>query len=265
MRIAIGVEYNGAAFHGWQTQQPGVRTVQEEVEKALSKVAGHTVRLACAGRTDTGVHGLGQIAHFETEVHREERSWILGANSNLPYDASVLWAREMDDDFHARFSAVGRSYRYLIHNRMARSALLAGRATWVYRPLDATLMHEAGQQLVGTHDFSSFRAIGCQANSPVRTLHSLTVKRFGDHIELRVHANAFLHHMVRNIAGVLIAIGKGDKPVEWVSEVLEHRDRTKGGVTAPPEGLYFEKVDYPEPYQLPEPGLSGYPLNIKVE
>lgn len=265
MHVAIGVEYNGSHFHGWQTQQPGVRTVQEEVEKALAQVAGHDVRLACAGRTDTGVHGLGQVAHFETAVKREERSWVLGANSNLPSDISVLWAREVDDEFHARFSAVGRSYRYLILNRLSRSALLAGRATWVYRPLNAERMHQAGQQLVGTHDFTSFRAIGCQAKSPVRTLHSLTVKRYGDRIELRVHANAFLHHMVRNIAGVLIAIGKGDKPVEWVTEVLAVKDRTKGGVTAPPDGLYFEKVDYPEFYDLPDTGLAGYPLEFETK
>ncbi|MGB5672486.1 MAG: tRNA pseudouridine(38-40) synthase TruA [Sedimenticolaceae bacterium] len=253
MRIALGIEYDGSAFKGWQVQRHGVRTVQAELEAALRKVAAHPVRVSCAGRTDTGVHAIGQVVHFDSESRRNPRNWILGANVNLPPDVAVIWAREVEADFHARFSAEARSYRYLILNRQARSSLLARRATWVHGPLDAGLMHEAGQALVGTHDFSSYRAIGCQAKSPVRTLYRLEVRRCGELIELRVHANAFLHHMIRNIAGVLIAIGQGNQPIGWAAEVLDLRDRTLGGVTAPPDGLYFERVWYPDRFQIPEP------------
>lgn len=260
MRIAMGIEYHGAGFHGWQAQKSGVRSVQETLERALAAVAAHPVRVICAGRTDTGVHGLGQVIHFDTAAQRPERGWMLGCNANLPDDVSVTWACPVADDFHARFSALGRSYRYLILNRSARSSLLAARATWIHRPLDAEKMHLAGQQLVGVHDFSSYRAQGCQAKSPVRTLHSLDVRRQGDLIELRVHANAFLHHMVRNIAGVLITIGQGDQSLGWAGDVLRLCNRTLGGVTAPPDGLYFERVDYPSAFVLPPPGLAGYPL-----
>lgn len=253
MRIALGIEYDGGGFKGWQLQRHGVRTVQGELEAALQRVAAHPVRVNCAGRTDTGVHAVGQVVHFETEARREPRNWVLGANVNLPDDVAVNWARAVDDGFHARFSAQARSYRYVILNRPTRSGLLGGRATWVHRPLDAETMHLAGQALVGAHDFSSYRAMGCQAKSPVRSLHSLSVVRHGELIELRVHANAFLHHMIRNIAGVLMAIGRGEKPVEWAAEVLELRDRTLGGVTAPPDGLYFARVWYPDRFQIPDP------------
>ncbi|RMG38040.1 MAG: tRNA pseudouridine(38-40) synthase TruA [Gammaproteobacteria bacterium] len=259
MRIALGVEYDGRGFHGWQAQQKGVRTVQVTLEQALSKVADHPLRVVCAGRTDTGVHALGQVVHFDTDAVRSERNWLLGSNVNLPPDVSVTWVREVSSEFSARFSAVSRRYRYFILNRTARSAVLAGRVTWVHRPLDAEAMHRAGQALVGEHDFSSYRALGCQAKSPVRTLHSLVVERHGDFVVLSVHANAFLHHMVRNIAGVLIAIGKGDRPETWAGEVLALRDRTLGGVTAPPEGLYFEQVEYPPEFGIPTPTLSGFP------
>lgn len=260
MRIALGVEYDGQDFHGWQAQQEGVRTVQVVLEQALAKVANHPLRVVCAGRTDTGVHALGQVVHFDTQAVRSERNWLLGTNVNLPSDVAVTWVREIGEDFSARFSAVSRRYRYFILNRTARSAVLAGRVTWVHRPLDAESMHRAGQVLVGEHDFSSYRALGCQAKSPVRTLHSLTVERQGDFVVLSVHANAFLHHMVRNIAGVLIAIGKGDRPEDWAGEVLQLRDRTLGGVTAPPEGLYFEQVEYPAAFGIPTPTLSGFPV-----
>ena len=253
MRIALGIEYDGSGFKGWQVQRPGVRTVQGELETALAKVAAHPVRLSCAGRTDTGVHATGQVVHFETSAEREPRNWVLGSNVNLPPDVAVHWAKPVADDFHARFLAQSRSYRYLILNHPTRSALLTGRATWSHRPLDADVMHLAGQALVGTHDFSSYRALGCQAKSPVRTLHGLSVGRHGDMIELRVHANAFLHHMIRNIAGVLMAIGRGEQPVSWAAEVLELRDRTLGGVTAPPDGLYFERVWYSEEHAIPPP------------
>jgi tRNA pseudouridine38-40 synthase len=253
MRIALGIEYDGSTFKGWQVQKHNVRTVQAELEAAVQKVAAHPVRVGCAGRTDTGVHAAGQVVHFDTEALRAPRNWVLGCNVNLPPDVAVTWAQVVDDDFHARFSAESRSYRYLILNRQARSSLLAGRATWVHGALDAGLMHDAGQALVGTHDYSSYRAIGCQAKSPVRTLYRLDVVRRGELIELRVHANAFLHHMIRNIAGVLMAIGQGKRAPDWASEVLELRDRTLGGVTAPPDGLYFERVWYPARFQIPPP------------
>jgi tRNA pseudouridine38-40 synthase len=253
MRIAVGVEYDGSRFRGWQTQQEGVRTVQREVERALSFVADDPVHVYCAGRTDAGVHAREQVIHFETSVERPAKSWVMGGNVQLPDDVNLLWASPMPDHFHARFSARFRSYRYLILNRPMRSALLHGRATWIYRPLDAVRMHDAGQALTGTHDFTSYRAIGCQAKQPVRTVTHLEVTRDGDIIELFIRANAFLHHMVRNIAGVLIAIGAGEQPASWAREVLEHRDRTLGGVTAPPDGLYFERVEYEDEFQLPRP------------
>jgi len=251
MRIALCIEYDGSAFKGWQLQRHGVRTVQGELESALQRVAAHPVRVSCAGRTDTGVHAAGQVVHFDTEAQRQPRNWVLGANVNLPHDVAVSWACEVPDDFHARFSAQSRSYRYLILNRPTRSSLLARRVTWIHRPLDADLMHRAGQALVGTHDFSSYRAVACQAKSPIRTLHRLDVIRHGELIELRVHANAFLHHMIRNIAGVLMTIGRGEASPDWAASVLELRDRTLGGVTAPPDGLYFERVWYPERFRLP--------------
>ena len=253
MRIALGIEYDGSAFKGWQLQRHGVRTVQGELEEALHRVAAHPLRVICAGRTDTGVHAAGQVVHFDTDAVRDPRNWVLGTNVHLPADVAVQWAQNVDDDFHARFSAQARSYRYLILNRPTRSSLLGGRTTWVHRPLDVDKMHLAGQALVGTHDFSSYRAIACQAKSPIRTLHSLDVIRHGELIELRVYANAFLHHMIRNIAGVLLAIGRGEKPPEWATDVLDLRDRTLGGVTAPPDGLYFERVWYPDRYRIPAP------------
>jgi tRNA pseudouridine38-40 synthase len=253
MRIALGIEYDGGAYKGWQVQRHTQRTVQAEVEAAVARVAAHAVRVVCAGRTDTGVHAVGQVVHFDTEAERAPRNWVLGSNVNLPFDISVHWAKPVAGDFHARFSAQARSYRYLILDRPTRSALLAGRVTWSHHGLDAARMHQAGQALVGEHDFSSYRALGCQAKSPVRTLHSLRVRRCGELIELRVHANAFLHHMIRNIAGVLMAIGRGERPLDWAAEVLALRDRTLGGVTAPPQGLYFERVWYPDHFGIPAP------------
>lgn len=249
MRIALGIEYNGSGFHGWQLQQAGIRSVQYEVEQAIAKVADHAVRIHCAGRTDTGVHALEQVVHFDTQASRPQRAWTQGVNVNLPADVSMLWSTQVAEEFHARFSAERRTYRYLILNRPVRSALQHGRATWIHRPLDAEMMHEAACGLLGTHDFSSYRALGCQAKSPVRTLHRISVRRSGEMIELQIEANAFLHHMVRNIAGVLIAIGKGEAGSGWATEVLHLRDRRLGGVTAPPDGLYFEKVQYPAEYE----------------
>ncbi len=250
MRLAMGVEYDGSAYHGWQTQH-GVETVQVQLERAVSTVANHPVRVQCAGRTDAGVHGLGQVVHFDTGAVRSPRNWLLGTNVNLPFDINATWVCPIPDNFHARFSAISRSYRYLILNRTTRSAIWRNRVVWVHHPLDEQRMHEAAQYLVGTHDFSSYRALGCQARSPVRTISRLQVSREEDRLVIEVTANGFLHHMIRNIAGVLMAIGEGERPLEWSREVLEYRDRTLGGVTAPPEGLYLVHVGYPELFRLP--------------
>lgn len=249
-RIALGIEYSGSAYNGWQ-RQPHAPSVQEQVERALSSVAAHDVTVICAGRTDTGVHATEQVVHFDSPAQRRTRAWVLGTNSHLPRDITVRWAGEVDDSFHARFSARQRGYRYVIDNRPVRPGILDGKVTWVHEPLDASLMHESAQVLTGTNDFSSYRALGCQAKSPVRTVSSIAVVREGDFIYLDVVANAFLHHMIRNIAGVLIAVGSGKRPADWTKTVLAKRDRTQGGVTAPPHGLYLTAVTYPEQYHLP--------------
>ncbi len=251
MRIALGIEYNGSRFHGWQTQKSGVRSIQLAVEQALSSVADHKVQVFAAGRTDTGVHADAQVIHFDTDAVRPPHGWVMGANIKLPADVSVLWAKEVPQEFHARFSARGRTYRYFILNRMSRPAILSGLATWIHRPLNAVLMHQAGQMLRGRHDFTSYRTVRCQAKSPVRNLHSLTVSRHGDFVIMEVHADGFLHHMVRNIAGVLIAIGSGERDPDWAGEVLVHRDRRLGGMTAAADGLYFHQVDYDAEYEIP--------------
>ena len=209
--------------------------------------------MVCAGRTDTGVHAAGQVVHFETSSERTERGWLLGANSNMPNDVNVTWAKPVVDDFHARFSATSRSYRYCILNRAQRSALHRHRAWWVYQPLDEGRMHAAAQQLLGRHDFSAFRAAGCQASSPVRDLRQISVCRSGDWLTLEVTANAFLQHMVRNITGMLAAIGLGEQEVAWASEVLDSRDRTAGGIAAPPHGLTLVAVVYPPSFDIPAP------------
>lgn len=258
MRIALGLEYDGRAFRGWQVQE-NTRTVQASVEAALARIAGHDLRVHCAGRTDAGVHACGQVVHFETDVQRPLRAWVLGANVHLPEDVAVLWAVPVEDDFHARFSATGRVYRYLILNRPSRPALFRGRAAWECRPLDAAAMGDAARHLLGEHDFSSFRAVGCQAKHPVRELRRLEVSRQGQWVCLEAEANGFLHHMVRNIAGVLMAVGAGKRPSDWVREVLERRDRRLGGVTAPADGLYLTRVEYPRRFALPEPRPSPLP------
>ncbi len=251
MRWVLGIEYDGSAFSGWQLQT-GTRTVQGVVERALGCVADHPVRVHCSGRTDRGVHALQQIVHFDTRARRAPQAWVFGGNANLPAGVSILWARGIGEDFHARFSATSRHYRYLILDRPIRPAVAAGRVSWDYRSLDTDLMNEAAGLLVGEHDFTSFRAVACQARSPVRTLHRLTVERSGPMIRIDVEANAFLHHMVRNLAGVLMSIGAGERPPGWAAEVLAARDRTRGGVTAPPDGLYFVTARYPAIFSLPE-------------
>jgi tRNA pseudouridine38-40 synthase len=250
VRVAVGIEYDGSAYAGWQTQA-GPRTIQQVTEAALSRIADEPVRLTCAGRTDAGVHALGQVAHFDTGARRTRRAWVLGANTELPRDVSLSWAMPVPGHFHARYSAEARTYRYLILNRLARSALLAGRACWVHRPLDEERMAQAARQLVGEHDFSAFRAAECQAKSPVRRLEHVGVERDGDWVTIEATANAFLHHMVRNIAGLLMAVGRGDAPAEWAAEVLASRDRTRNAATAPAAGLYFLRVRYPAPFHLP--------------
>ncbi|MBB6091567.1 tRNA pseudouridine38-40 synthase [Povalibacter uvarum] len=250
MRIALGIEYDGSAFAGWQAQHDA-RGVQAAVEAAVAFVADHPVEVTAAGRTDAGVHAAIQVIHFDTEVTRTPRSWVLGANANLPKQVTVLWAKEVPDSFHARYGAMARSYRYFILNRAVRPALGANNITWVREPLDHERMHLAAQQLVGEHDFSSFRAAECQSRSPVRRLARISVRRRGELIAIEVTANAFLHHMVRNIAGTLIAVGCGDRPVEWVGEVLAARDRKVGGITAPPNGLYLAGIHYDPALGLP--------------
>ena len=257
MRVALGVEYDGTNFCGWQVQ-PAQRTVQGCVEEALTQVANHPVRVVAAGRTDSGVHALQQVVHFDTTVKRDERNWILGLNTNLPKDINITWAKPVDDDFSARFSAVSRSYRYLIFNRIGRSAIHTNRMWWLFAPLDEQRMQAAADLLVGHHDFSAFRAKLCQANNPIKTVEKIKVTRQGDCIAIDVKAQSFLHHMVRNIVGVLVPIGEGRKPVEWAQQVLESRDRSQGGITSAPEGLYFVNVEYPEQYKLPT--VSAFPV-----
>ncbi|HEC29704.1 MAG TPA: tRNA pseudouridine(38-40) synthase TruA [Gammaproteobacteria bacterium] len=250
MRIALGVEYDGADFCGWQSQT-GCRTVQDEVEKAISFVADTPLAVVCAGRTDTGVHALGQVVHVETDVIRSDRSWVLGCNSNLPGDVNINWSREVDEDFHARFSATARSYRYIILNRLSRSAIHQHRVCWRHQAIDEVRMAEACRYFPGEHDFTSFRALACQAKHAVREIHRIEVKRQGEYIIIDVTANAFLHHMVRNIVGTLLAIGQGEQEPQWVQALLEARDRSIAGITAPAQGLYLVSVAYPDKFALP--------------
>jgi len=249
-RIAVGIEYDGARYAGWQRQREA-RSVQAEVERALGTVADHPVEATCGGRTDAGVHALGQVAHFDTTASRPMRGWTLGANTQLPPDIAVLWTVEVPPAFHARYSALSRTYRYVIQNRAVRPALARQRACWIHQSLDAGAMHEAAQCLLGEHDFSAFRAAECQSRTAVRRLDRISVDRTGDRVVLEVTANAFLHHMVRNIAGTLIAVGLGERSGQWVAEALASRDRRAAGITAPAGGLYFLRIEYPHEFGLP--------------
>lgn len=251
MRLAAAIEYDGSAFHGWQSQQEGVRTVQGAVEKALSQIANEPVRVVCAGRTDAGVHAHYQIIHFDTPVPRSERAWTYGGNTKLPDDVAIKWSKPVVGDFHARFSAVSRRYRYVIYNSPIRPAVSRAMISWDYRALDAFRMQEAANHLLGKHDFSSYRAVACQSKSAVREITDLNIHRNKQFVVIEIEANAFLQHMVRNIAGVLIAIGSGERDVDWSKEVLMHQDRCKGGVTAPPNGLSLIDVKYPAQFELP--------------
>jgi tRNA pseudouridine38-40 synthase len=258
IRIVLGIEYDGSAFCGWQAQAEK-RSVQGELEKALSKVANEPVTVICAGRTDAGVHAFEQVAHFDTTAEREPYSWVMGGNSHLPDDVRILWAKPAVGDFHARYSAIARFYRYIILNRPVKSALTPTQTTWGYTPLDADRMHQAAQYLIGHHDFSSFRAQGCQSKSPFRQMHFIDVYREDERVIMDIAANAFLHHMVRNIAGSLIAVGAEKQPVGWIQELLTVKKRAFAGITAPPHGLYLGGVFYPECYQL-----ANHPVFAKL-
>ena len=250
MRVALGVEYSGSAFCGFQSQ-PSRCGVQDALESAIAQIATHTVGVVAAGRTDAGVHACSQIVHFDTESDRPSSAWVRGVNAHLPAEVAILWACEVPHTFHARFSATARHYAYLLQNRGERPALFAGRAGWYHRRLDADAMQEACAMLIGTHDFSSFRAAECQAKSPVKTLAHARVARHGDMIRFDFSASAFLHHMVRNIVGALVAVGAGKVPPAWIAELLAARDRTRGPATFAPDGLYFCGADYDPAFGLP--------------
>ncbi|QKI88855.1 tRNA pseudouridine(38-40) synthase TruA [Thiomicrorhabdus xiamenensis] len=255
MRIALGIEYQGGAYCGYQRQKH-CPSVQENLENALSSIAAEGVELHCAGRTDTGVHAIGQVVHFETRSERPEKAWVQGTNTQLPADIRVVWAKPMGEDFHARFSAVARQYRYVIFNRRVHSAVLAGRVTHEPYELDESRMHQAAQALLGEQDFSSFRAAACQASHAMREVQRVSVKRCGDFILIDIQANAFLHHMVRNIVGSLIEVGKGHQPIQWLADLLALQDRTQAAPTAPAEGLYFVNAIYPEGLGVPQAPLD---------
>lgn len=257
-RIALGIEYDGSQFKGYQMQAHGTRTVQELLQQALSKIANHPVSVTCAGRTDTGVHATAQVVHFDTAANREQKAWVMGVNTELPDDIAVHWAIDVPDDFSARFSATRRSYRYIIRNSPARPAINNHRVVWIYDDLNAEAMHDSAQALIGAHDFSSFRSSQCQAKHANRVMHSITVSRDKEHIYIDVIANAFLHHMVRNIVGSLLSVGRGVKPVEYMAELLALKDRKQAGITSVASGLYLVAVEYPAEYGLPQSGWLPY-------
>lgn len=254
MRIALGIEYDGSAFSGWQIQDGDYPTVQGTLEAALSKIANEKIeKCQVAGRTDTGVHATEQVVHFNTTSKRSMRSWVLGVNRYLTGGTiSVLWAHPVNEDFHARFSAQRRRYRYVIFSRAIRPSFLQKQVSWESRPLELSRMKEAAQYLIGEHDFNSFRTVKCQAKSPVKTVYSLDVSQRGEFFYIDIEANSFLHHMVRNIAGVLIVIGKGEEDPSWAQQVLAEKDRSKAGKTAPSGGLYLTHITYDKKFKLPQ-------------
>jgi tRNA pseudouridine38-40 synthase len=255
MRIALGIEYDGSAYQGFQLQDD-VRSIQGELESAIGRIAAQDVRIICAGRTDAGVHATGQVIHFDYESSGKPRStyaWSKGVNVFLPPDIAVRWAAEVADDFHARFSAYARTYRYIIWNGRQRCGILSGGLSdYSGKSLDSDLMHEAAQYLIGERDFSSFRSSQCQSLSPFRNVHEVRVMRYGDFVVIEITANAFLHHMVRNIAGSLLEVGYGRRPAEWIGELMDVCDRTKAGATAKPGGLYLVNVLYPQRFGIPK-------------
>lgn len=250
-RWALGLQYTGTAYAGWQRQKDTPHTIAEQLDNALSFVANTVLHTTCAGRTDAGVHATAQVVHFDTSVNRQARAWILGANSQLPPDISVQWAQPVDASFHARFSARHRRYRYVIYNQAQRPGVFAPYMSWYLAPLDISLMQQAADLLVGEHDFNALRSVHCQAKHARRSIHFLKLQRCGELIVMDVQANGFLHHMVRNIVGVLLAVGAGKQSVEWVGEVLASKDRSQAGVTAPACGLYFTEIGYADEFALP--------------
>ena len=251
-RLAVGIEYDGTRYAGWQ-HQPGLATIQDCVQKALSAVADHPVTVAAAGRTDAGVHACAQVAHFDTRAERPVRGWVLGANSHLPPDIALNWAMVVEPSFHSRHTAQGRSYRYCMLRRATRPAILRDRICWTRATLHVEAMHEGAQALVGEHDFSSFRAVECQSTTALRHVDSISVRGEGPLVVMEISANSYLHHMVRNIAGTLMQVGAGERPSAWVAEILAARDRSRAGITAPACGLYLWRVRYPPSLQIPEP------------
>jgi tRNA pseudouridine38-40 synthase len=251
MRIALGIEYNGAAYSGWQRQRE-VNSVQQELEHSLSIVADCPISVFCAGRTDAGVHGTGQVVHFDTDIERKMVAWTMGVNANLPSDIAVRWATEVPDTFHARFSATARRYRYIIYNHKLRPGILSSGVSHYHVDLDEEKMQRAGQFLLGENDFTSFRAAHCQSRSPWRNVTHLNVTRHGHYVIVDIKANAFVHHMVRNIVGSLMVVGREEQPEEWIDWLLKAKDRTLAGATAKAEGLYLVDVDYPEEFMLPD-------------
>jgi len=251
MRIALGVEYDGRPFSGWQSQAEG-QTVQDTLQHALSQISAEKISVIAAGRTDTGVHALEQVVHFDTQAARPLTAWVRGVNALLPDSIAVRWAHPVPDEFHARFSAHGRSYRYLLLNRATRPAIQAGKMGWYHAPLDEDAMQVAANCLLGEHDFSSFRAAGCQAKSPVKNLQQLDISRHGEMLVFDVSANAFLHHMVRNIIGCLVYVGNGKQPPEWLAEVLASRERSFAAPTFAPDGLYLRRIQYEAKWGLPQ-------------
>lgn len=255
-RIALGLAYDGSAWLGWQTQ-PGGRTVQDQLESALASFLAQPTPTICAGRTDTGVHALEQVVHLDTEVERRPESWVRGLNALLPPSIRVSWAQAVSDDFHARFSAVSRTYVYLLRSARVATPILHGKVGWTHRPLDLERMRAAAAFLVGEHDFSAFRSSECQAASPVRRLMQLEVMQAGDFFRFTFKANAFLHHMVRNLMGALVDVGKGGHEPEWMAELLAHRDRRLAPPTFSPAGLYLVRADYPAQFALPSPPVES--------
>jgi tRNA pseudouridine38-40 synthase len=251
-RVAAIVEYDGTEYAGWQSQAHCV-SIQDAVEKALSFVAGHPVAAICAGRTDSGVHALGQVIHFDTHAARTARAWVLGANTKLAPDVALQWAGEVTSGFHARHTAIRRIYRYAILNRSARSALQRTRAAWIHRSLDAQAMHAAAQALVGEHDFSAFRSVECQSKTAIRRVDAIEVRREEDYLWLEITANAYLHHMVRNIVGTLLEVQRHTDPRAAMAQVLASADRRYAGATAPAAGLYLWRVEYPQVFGIPTP------------
>ena len=256
MRIALGLEYDGSRFLGWQTQPDG-GAVQDALEPALATIGGEAITVTCAGRTDRGVHAREQVVHFDTQAERPDSAWVRGVNALLPESLAVLWARRVEAQFHARYAARSRTYRYVLLNRAVRPALAARHVGWFHAPLDVAAMRSAAAFLVGEHDFSAFRSSECQAKSPVRTLHSLEIERLGERIDFVIRANAFLHHMVRNILGMLLYVGNGKHMPGWAGELLASRNRALAAPTFQAEGLYLEKVEYEKRWSLPQKDLEA--------